>query len=287
MGIKKILNLKLVVGVLVATISSVCTFSYAENHMTVYRHIDYISGANYVDDKDKLDVFMPSNQKNVPVLIFFHGGALQGGDKSEQGFIATRFVSEGVGVVLANYRLSPMVMHPAHILDAAAVFAWVKRNIEKYGGNSETIYVSGHSAGGYLALLLSLDPSYLHAYGLELSDIQAVLAISPFVFVEEVAKVRPKSVWGEDPNLWMKASITPYIGEDKPPILMIYADGDDDWRKEQNEIFKIRMQESGHQFVETVEVSNRDHLSITRSINDSDDQMGGHVLDFMKKHSKK
>ncbi len=287
MRIKKILIFKLVVGVLVATISSVCIFSYAGNHMTVYRDIDYISGANYADDKDKLDIFMPSNQKNVPVLIFFHGGALQGGDKSEQGFIATRFVSEGIGVVLANYRLSPMVMHPAHILDAAAVFAWVKRNIEKYGGNPETIYISGHSAGGYLSLLLSLDSSYLHVYGLGLSDIRAVLAISPFVFVEEVAKVRPKSVWGEDPSLWMKASITPYIGGDKPPILMIYADGDDNWRKEQNETLKIRLQESDHQFVKTVEVSNRDHLSITRSINDSDDQVGGHVLDFMKQHSGK
>jgi hypothetical protein len=136
-------------------------------------------------------------------------------------------------------------------------------------------------------LLLSLDSSYLHAYGLELSDIRAVLAISPFVFVEEVAKDRPKSVWGEDPNLWIKASITPYIGGGKPPILMIYADSDDNWRKEQNEILKIRLQESGHQFVETVEVSNRDHLSITRSINDSDDQAGVHMLDFMKKHSRK
>ena len=76
----------------------------------------------------------------MPVLIFFHGGALQGGDKREQGFIATRFVSEGVGVVLANYRLSPMVMHPAHILDAAAVFAWVKRNIEKYGINTVSFW---------------------------------------------------------------------------------------------------------------------------------------------------
>jgi acetyl esterase/lipase len=125
MRIKKILIFNLVVGVLVAAISSVCLLGYAENHMTVYRDIDYISGANYVDDKDKLDIFMPNNQKNVPVLIFFHGGALQGGDKREQGFIATRFVSEGVGVVLANYRLSPMVMHPAHILDAAAVFAFI------------------------------------------------------------------------------------------------------------------------------------------------------------------
>ncbi len=258
---------------------------FAENHMVIHRQVDYISGADYADDKDKLDIFMPTDRKNVPVLIFFHGGRLQGGDKSEQGFVATRFVPEGVGVVLANYRLSPAVRHPAHILDAAAVFAWVTRNIDRYGGNPERIYVSGHSAGGYLALLLSLDPSYLHAYGLELSSIRATLAISPFTFVEEVAKVRSKSVWGTDPDLWMKASVTPYIGADKPPILMVYADGDDDWRKKQNEALKNRLQEAGHQAVESAEVPDRDHGSVTRGMNEPDDQTARHMLDFMKKHA--
>ncbi|MFB3059759.1 MAG: alpha/beta hydrolase [Candidatus Binatia bacterium] len=258
--------------------------SSAVDDMVVHRDIDYIDQVDYADNKDKLDIFMPVGAKDVPVLVFFHGGALQVGDKSEQGFVATRFIPEGIGVVLANYRLSPLVMHPAHIRDAATAFAWVVKNIEKYGGDPKRIYVSGQSAGAYLALLLSLDPSYLQAHGLDFSSIRATLASSPFTFVEEVAKVRPKTVWGTDPKIWMEASVTPYIGKGKPPILMVYADGDEDWRKQNIEGLKEKLLKAGHTQIKAVEVPNRIHSTVWTDINEPDDQTAKHFLEYMRKY---
>ena len=46
------------------------------------RDVDYIAGTDYAEDKDKLDIFMPEGAVAVPVIVFFHGGALQQGDKS-------------------------------------------------------------------------------------------------------------------------------------------------------------------------------------------------------------
>ncbi len=55
-----------------------------------------------------------------------------------------------MAVVAVNYRLYPKVKAPVYIEDAAAAVAWVFRHIEEYGGDPELIFISGHSAGGYL-----------------------------------------------------------------------------------------------------------------------------------------
>jgi len=96
-----------------------------------------VPNANYADNKDKLDLYVPEGRTNVPVIVSYYGGALMSGDKSQQGFIGQRFAAAGFATAVVNYRLSPAVMHPAHIQDAAASFAWVKRNIAKYGGNPD------------------------------------------------------------------------------------------------------------------------------------------------------
>jgi acetyl esterase/lipase len=246
------------------------------------RDVDYLAGTDYAEDKDKLDVFMPKGAAGAPVIVFFHGGALQQGDKSYGELLVRRFVPEGVGVVSANYRLSPGVMHPAHIQDAAIAFAWVIKNIERYGGDPEQVYVSGHSAGAYLATLMALDPAHLAAHGLGLDAVRGTIAISPFLYVEETAKDRPKTVWGEDPDAWMNASVTPHIEPGKGPMLLIYADGDAEWRKGQNDTFGEAMRAAGNSGIRVVEVPNRDHVTLLTQMNTADDQIGGLVLRFIR-----
>ena len=147
-----------------------------QTEMTVHRDIDYVDGVDYSDDKDKLDVLMPAGATNAPVIVFFHGGGLMSGTKRISEVLASTLVPEGIGVVSANYRLSPGVMHPAHMEDAAAAFAWTKRHIAEYGGDPDRVFVGGHSAGAYLAALMSLDPSYLKAHGMGLTAIRGALA---------------------------------------------------------------------------------------------------------------
>lgn len=252
--------------------------------MVITRDVDYLEDVDYSDNKDKLDIFMPENAKDVPVIVFFHGGALQQGNKSWGENIAARLVPLGFGVVSANYRLSPGVMHPAHIEDATAAFAWVVENIKQYGGDPDQLIVSGHSAGAYLAVLMALDESFLAGQKLKLKAIEGTIAISPFLYVEETAKTRPMTVWGEDPANWLRASVTPQIAKDKAPILLIYADGDADWRKEQNDRFAKNMKGNGN-VVQVFEQSNRKHLTIITDMNKPDDEIGEKVAEFVMKIS--
>ena len=250
----------------------------------VTRDVDYMSAVDYEDGKDLLDIYMPEGVADAPVFVFFHGGALRVGDKSAGQVVAQRLVPHGIGVVSASYRLTPSVMHPAHVQDAAAATAWVVEHIGSYGGDTENVYVSGHSAGAYLAALLALDPTHLDAHHLTPASIRGSIPISAFLYVEETAADRPKDVWGTDPADWLHASVTPHISTAKGRMLLIYADGDDDWRRRQNETFGEAMDAAGNHNVHVVEVPNRNHGSLMSQMNAPDDEIGALMLRFIKGH---
>lgn len=139
--------------------------------------ISYISSSErdaYRKERCKLDVYYPQDKKNFTTLVFFHGGGLEGGD----AFVPNELKERGVAVVAVNYRLSPKASSPAYVEDAAEAVAWTFNNIEKYGGSKESILVFGHSAGGYLALMLALDKSYLMKHNVDADKVMAWFPLS-------------------------------------------------------------------------------------------------------------
>lgn len=88
------------------------------------------------------------------------------------------FRRQGFAVVSVNYRLSPKAECPAYLDDAAMAVAWTFDNIEKYGGCKEQIYVSGHSAGGYLTLMVGLAKEYGEKYGFDADKIAKLYPVS-------------------------------------------------------------------------------------------------------------
>lgn len=99
---------------------------------------------------------------------------MEGGSK----FVPKELTDQGFAVVAVNYRLSPKAKNPAYIEDAAEAVAWTFKNIEKYGGRKDRIFVSGHSAGGYLTLILAMDKKYMAAYGADADSVAAYLPVS-------------------------------------------------------------------------------------------------------------
>lgn len=134
-----------------------------------------ISDVSYGPDPlQNLDVYSPENcpQVGCPVLVWVHGGGWRMGDKSNDSThgIVKAWVPRGAIVVAVNYRLSPAVVHPVHVQDVAASIAWVKQNIQGYGGNPNKVFLMGHSAGAHLVALVATDPQYLKPYGLHPAD---------------------------------------------------------------------------------------------------------------------
>jgi acetyl esterase/lipase len=108
------------------------------------------------DRKQHLDIYQPKNKpKDAPVLIFLHGGGNREGDRAQYGYVADPFAKHGIVTVVASYRLQPASPWPAQRDDAQAIVEWVYKNISKYGGDPEKIYLSGHSAGSNLTAILA------------------------------------------------------------------------------------------------------------------------------------
>src|SRR6516162_9074382 len=187
----------------------------------VHKNIPYVEGKD-VDERQKLDLYVPKGAKDYPTLFFIHGGGWKAGSRSGFDRIGRTFAKNGVGFVSVGYRLSPKVKHPAHIQDVAKGFAWTVANIGKHGGNPGAIFVSGHSAGGHLAALLATDDDYLKAEKLSLSNIKGAIPVSGAF----VISTRMKNVFGDDAEVCKKASPQNHVREGLPPFLILYADGE-------------------------------------------------------------
>ena len=251
----------------------------------IVRDVAYRQGASDPDHKDKLDLYLPEGRTNVPVIVSYYGGALTAGDKSEHAFVGQRFAAAGIATVVVNYRLSPGVTHPAHIEDAAASFAWVKRHIADYGGNPDRIFVIGHSAGAYLVALLATDERYLAAHKLSLRDIRGAVPVSAFYWVERagVAPDRDKSVWGTDQKVWVDASPAHHLHDRVPPMLILYADGDEDWRRQQNVEMAQAIKEAGGQSVTLAMIPGRTHMSIWEEMGAANDDVAQRIIAFVSR----
>src|SRR2546426_2940784 len=143
------------------------------------RDVAYVKGPQADFFRHRLDLYLPKDKKQFPVVVLVHGGAWVIGDNRCCGLYSTVgefLASRGIGVVMPNYRLSPWVKHPEHVKDVARAFAWTRANIAKHGGNPEQVFLAGHSAGGHLAALLAADETYLKAEGLKTADVRGVIA---------------------------------------------------------------------------------------------------------------
>ena len=141
------------------------------------QNVSYISADEqdaYRKERCTLDIYYPETDKGFATLVWFHGGGLNSGNKE----LLEGFRRQGFAVVSVNYRLSPKAECPAYIDDAAMAVAWTFENIEKYGGCKEQIYVSGHSAGGYLTLMVGLAKEYGKKYGLDADKIAKLYPVS-------------------------------------------------------------------------------------------------------------
>lgn len=254
--------------------------------VTVVRNVDYVANAEFPDAKDRLDVYVPAGATNAPVIFSIHGGLLMWGDRSEESFVGQRFAAAGFVTVVISYRLSPRVSHPAHVQDAAAAFAWAKRNVKQHGGDPDRIIVIGHSAGAYLAMLLATDSRYLGAHKLSPADIKGLVPVSGFYWVEKpgVAPDRPTSVWGTDQKVWIDASPAHHLRAGLPPILLIDTDGDEDWRQQQKVDLAAALRAAGNKDVTTHQVKGRTHMSVwTEMLDGESEETSSWILRFAQR----
>lgn len=118
--------------------------------------------------RQKFDLFTPASSPppgGWPVVVFFYGGSWNSGERADYRFVGEALAARGVLTLVADYRLYPAVRYPEFLLDCAAALAHGLEHAAQLGGNPARVFVMGHSAGGYNAAMLALDPRWLAGTG--------------------------------------------------------------------------------------------------------------------------
>lgn len=234
-----------------------CIF-HAQDLYKTDKSLSYISVSEkdaYRKERCKLDIYYPVEKKSFPTIVWFHGGGLEGGGKH----IPRELMNKGFAVIAVDYRLSPQAKNPAYIEDVAAAVAWVFDNIENYGGNKDRIFVSGHSAGGYLALILAMDKKYLEAYGADADKVAAYFPISGQTVTHFTIR-KERGLPDGVPIIDEYAPVNK-VRKDTPPIILITGDRElemaDRW--EENAFLASVAKNIGNKNVRLYELQGFDH----------------------------
>jgi acetyl esterase/lipase len=234
--------------------------------------------------KHKLDLYLPDGAERFPVLFFIHGGGWHSGDKDfffgAYGHVGKAFARHGIGTVVISYRLSPAVKHPAHIQDVARAFAWTVGNIAKYGGRTDQIFVSGQSAGGHLAALLTVDDRWLKAEGLAVTDIKASLPISGVYRIN--GEKLFDSAFPRGGEARDDASPITKVRAAAPPTLVLYAESELPGLSAMAKEFAATLKKAGTD-VTLTEIPGKNHISIIFDVGKRDDPTTAAMLEFIAK----
>jgi len=209
----------------------------------------------YARERCKLDVYHPVGASAAPAVVWFHGGGLTGGNRS----VPSALKGQGIIVVAVDYRLSPKAKAPAYIEDAAAAVAWIFKNIARYGGDTNRIFLSGHSAGGYLASLVTLDRRWLAVHGVDPDRLAGLVPFSGQSITHFA--IREERGLGLTRPLIDDLAPVYHVRKDAPPILLISGDRNHELlgRYEESAYFWRMLKEVGHPSVELLELQGYDH----------------------------
>lgn len=222
------------------------TFVTPRSGYTVHKDIAY--GAH---PRQRLDVYLPADPAmSSSVIVFFYGGSWQRGNKADYLFAGQAFASRGYIAVIADYRLYPEAYFPEFLHDSALAVAWTREHITAYGGNAEAIYLAGHSAGAYNAVMLTVNEAYLKVAGGRRSWIKGVIGIAgPYDFLPFTdPKIREIFSKQEESSSQPVNLVTPGL----PPMLLVTGDDDTEVYPKNSHNLAIKLRQKGNPVTERV-----------------------------------
>lgn len=217
------------------------------------------TAGDYQRQQCRLDVYTPDNRPGFSTVIWFHGGGLTSGHRE-----FPRLKDKGIALVAVGYRLSPQAAFPSFLEDAAAATAWTLRHIAKRGGDPRKVFIAGHSAGGYLAAMIAMDPRWLAPYSFSNRQLAGVIPVSAQVTTHFTVKKLRGDTGPELRPLIDDYAPLYHAAADLPPICLILGDRRIEYksRVEENELLSISLKNLGHPSVEFHEMGGLDHGTI-------------------------
>jgi len=211
-------------GLIVASASSLgaCSGVAALNALepkggvAIHRDIAFRQGP-----RGGLDVYQPkSAEGGAPVVVFLYGGGWDSGAKADYLFAGAALARQGFVAIVPDYRIYPEVRWPVFLQDNAEAVAWSRAHAAEYGGDPHKLFLMGHSAGAYDAVMLAEDRRWLGAVGMDpAKDIKGVVGLAgPYDFLP-LHSDELKAIFGPEAQ---RADTQPinHVDASAPPLLL-------------------------------------------------------------------
>lgn len=287
--------MKLIIALFFLFILSACTTSSLLfvnslarlSEYTVHEDIPY--GNHRLN---QLDIYVPGEKLNqtglnLPIVIYFYGGCWGGCltlEKENYVFVAEALTSNNYIAILADYRRYPEVKFSQLMNDAKKSVEWVRSNIYRYGGNPENIFLMGHSSGAHMAVMLSLDESYLQAQTYQ--SIKGFVGLAgPYDFLP-FTKPYQKILFGPEQKYPQSQPIN-FVDGNEPPLLLLYGNQDPTVFPVNIKSLTNKVQKLGGQ-VEAHIYDDIDHFSILGALSkpyQKKQPILGDIICFLNRHA--
>jgi acetyl esterase/lipase len=219
------------------------------------------------DPRQTLDIYAPAGGGHgAKIIVFVYGGSWNSGDKKDYSFVAKAFASRGFVTAVFDYRLVPQARYPAFVEDSAAAAAFVYRNAAAYGGDPASLYLVGHSAGAYNAMMVALAPRFLAGQGLSNAIIKAAVGLSgPYDFLPLDVDATRQAFAGVSDLKSTQPLNQVRKGRFAPPVMLATGDADDLVYPRNTVALAARLRDTGHA-VEEKHYAGVDHTGTLLSI---------------------
>jgi len=251
----------------------------------VHRDLPYAEPKN---DKQTLDVYAPTEGKDHPVVVWIHGGGWQAGDKTEVQTKPQAFVAKGMVFVSINYRLLPKATIKQMAEDVAKAIRWAHEHAKEYGGDPNTVFVMGHSAGAQLATLVCTDERYLKAEDLSLAIIKGCVPVDGDTYdvpmqIQTVEQKRAEGYKKKFGDADSQKDLSPVThaakGKNIPPFLILHV-SDHPETKAQSQRLSKALQEAGVS-AKAFPAEEKTHDTINSDLGKTDDKPTQALMEFL------
>lgn len=226
-------------------------------------------------EREIVDIF-PAKGGDAPVLIYLHGGYFRMGHARENNYAVRTFAEAGAAAFVATYDLCPDVPLTTIVDQAKRAIAWVYDHAAGYGGDPNSLYICGHSAGAHLAAMCLADgvPGVPDAAILGVSLISGIYDLEPVSNISinddlrlEEMDLFPLSPLNNPPTM-------------RIPVVIAWGTAESaEWQRQSKLYGSVAR--SGGALVEELAVEGADHYSIAFDLTEPEKPLPRIILSMM------
>lgn len=231
--------------------------------------------------REVLDIF-PSTKQPSPVFVYIHGGYWRGQSKNDACSMAKNFVQHGVAVSTIEYSLCPHASLFEIVRQVKSAIAWLYHHGEKFGIDTNQIYVGGSSAGGHLSTMLWSD-KWQNEYALPQNVIKGVVSLSGLYDLVPLCETEINDWLKLTPQQARELSPYPHLPriENAAPLLLSVGELETQGFHQQTEFFYQLCLEQGLN-VSLLMDKGHNHFNIVNELADENSELFKHIMALMR-----